>query len=110
MKPLPPSMREKKRYLKFKIHSEEPIEFGELVDEIWDSALDYMGSKHTGEANHWIIKNQYSVEEQKGIIKIRRSYLEDFRSALTLIDSIGDQKAFIEVEKISGSIKKLKKN
>lgn len=110
MKNLPPSIREKKRYLKFKIHCEEEVGFGELVDGVWEASLNYLGSKRTGEANHWVIKNQFDKENQKGVIKIRKSAVDDFRAALTLIDEIGDKKGFIEIQKVSGSIKKLKDN
>lgn len=108
MKPLPPSMREKKRYLKFKIHSEEAVGFGELVDTVWEASLGYLGSKRTGEANHWIIKNQFDREKQEGIIKVENSCVDDFRAALTLVDQIAGKKGFFEVERVSGSIKKLK--
>jgi ribonuclease P/MRP protein subunit POP5 len=108
MKPLPPSIREKKRYLKFKVHSERPVEFGELSDTIWKSCLNYLGSKRTGEVNHWVIKNQFDQESQIGVIKVEKSCLDNFRAALTLIDRIGDEKGFIEVQQVSGSIKKLK--
>lgn len=110
MKPLPPSIREKKRYMKFKVHAEKPVEFGEVVDAIWSSSLNYLGSKRTGEANHWVIKNQFSREEQTGIIKVEKSCLNDFRSALTLIDKIGGEEGFIEIKQVSGSIKNLKDN
>lgn len=108
MKHLPPSIREKKRYLKFKIHSEEPVDFGEVVDAVWNSSLNYLGSKRTGEANHWVIKNQFGKEDQKGIIKVEKSCTDDFRAALTFIDEIGGKNGFIEIQRVSGSIKKLK--
>ncbi|MFT4868104.1 MAG: ribonuclease P/MRP protein subunit POP5 [Candidatus Nanohaloarchaea archaeon] len=108
MKPLPPSIREKKRYLKFKVHAEEPVNFGELSDSVWGSCLSYLGSKRTGEANHWLIKNQFNRSDQTGVIKVEKSCVEDFRAALTLVDKIGDKKSFIEVKRVSGSIKKLK--
>lgn len=107
MKPLPPAIREKKRYLKFKIHSDQVFEFEKVSKEIWGYALNYMGAKATGKANHWFIKNQYNLEDQKGIIKVEKSSLEDFRACLTLINSIENEKAFIEVLGVSGSIKKL---
>ena len=108
MKPLPPSIREKKRYLKFKIHAERDVEFGEIADAIWNSSLNYLGSEKTGKANHWLIKNQFDKDRQTGIIKVERSLLDDFRSSIALIDEIGDKNGFIEIQRVSGSIKKLK--
>lgn len=108
MKPLPPSIREEKRYLKFKVHSEGTADFGEVVDVVWNSSLSYLGSKKTGEANHWVIKNQFDRDNQKGIIKVEKSCVNDFRAALALIDEIGGKSGFIEIQRVSGSIKKLK--
>ncbi|PSG99328.1 MAG: ribonuclease P protein component 2 [Nanohaloarchaea archaeon SW_7_43_1] len=108
MKPLPPSIREKKRYLKFKIHAEKDVGFGEVADAIWDTSLNYLGSEKTGKANHWLIKNQFDKDRQTGIIKIRKSFLNNFRSSLAIIDEIGDKNGFIEIQSVSGSIKKLK--
>lgn len=107
MKPLPPSIREKQRYLKFSIHAEETIEFGEFVDAVWNSALSYMGSKDAGKANHWIIKNKFDEKDQQGVIKVEKSSVDDFRAALTLIDSFAGKNGFVEVTEVSGSIKKL---
>lgn len=110
MKPLPPSIREKQRYLKFKIHAEEEVKFGEVVDTIWESVLGYMGSKDAGKANHWIIKNKFDEDAQQGVIKVERGSVQDFRSALTMIDSFEAKKGFVEVKAVSGSIKKLEGN
>jgi ribonuclease P/MRP protein subunit POP5 len=107
VKPLPPSIREKQRYLKFRIHAEEDVEFGEFVETVWDTVLGYMGSKDAGKANHWIIKNKFSESDPEGVIKVERSSVNDFRAALTLIDSFGGKNGFVEVTEISGSIKKL---
>lgn len=107
MKPLPPAIREKQRYLKFRIHAEEEVEFGELSETIWSSVLSYMGSKDTGKANHWLIKNSFDRKAQEGIIKVERSSLDDFRAAVTLLDSFRGKNGFIEIKEVSGSIKKL---
>lgn len=105
---LPPSLREKQRYLEFSIHSEEKVDLGEVVDSVWNSALNYLGEKGCSEANFWVIGNRFDEGRQEGIIRVRREKEDDIRAALTLIKEIGNRKAFIKVEKTSGSIKKLK--
>lgn len=107
MKPLPPSIREKKRYLRFKVHAEEDVELGEVVDAVWDACLEYMGAKDTGKADHWVIKNQFDGESQEGIVRVERSMVDDFRASLCFVESLGGKKGFIEVTAVSGSIKKL---
>lgn len=108
MKRLPPTLRNKHRYLKFKVHSESDIDIGDFVDAVWKSSLDYLGSKGCSEADFWVIGNQFNEEEQGGVIRVNRDSEEDLRSALTLIDSFKGQKGFVEVKNVSGSIKKVK--
>lgn len=107
---LPPALRQKERYLKFKVHSENDITLGELVDAVWESCLSYLGTKVASEADFWVIGNQFDESRQEGIAKVNREKIDEFRAALTLIDEIGDDKGFIQIEKVSGSMKSLKDN
>lgn len=110
LKRLPPALRQKQRYLKFKVHSEEDVSLGELVDAVWDNCLSYLGTKETSEADFWIIGNRFNEEKQEGIARVSRDKLDDFRAALCLLEKIDDKKAFLRVERVSGSIEKLKDN
>ena len=107
MKPLPPSQREKTRYMKFRVHSEKKAALGDVVDAVWDSALDYLGTSGTGEANFWDIGNKYSEDDQEGVVRVNRDMENDFRAALCLVDKIDGRDGFLEVLKTSGSIKNL---
>lgn len=104
MKNLQPSMRKKTRYIKFKIHSEENIEFSDLVNSFWKISINYLGSKELSSAEPWLIANKYGEEEQIGVIRVNRDYEDDMRAVLTLVNLIGGIKSFIEVENVSGSI------
>ena len=108
MKHLPPTLREDQRYLKFKVHSEEEIDFSEVVESIWDAALGFLGEKDLSRADPWIMKNLYDSSEQRGVIKVNSKAEDDFRASLAFIDSIGGEKAFIAVEQVSGTVKSLK--
>jgi RNase P/RNase MRP subunit POP5 len=108
IKQLPPSQRKSYRYLKFRIHSDQKVELGEVVDSVWDSALDLLGSRGVAEADFWILGDKFNVEEQEGVIKVQRNNKADIRAALTLINSFSGKKGFIEVQKVSGSLKNLK--
>lgn len=105
---LPPALRQKERYFKFKVHSEEDIELGELVDAVWDKCLSYLGTRETSEADFWVIGNQFNEEKQEGIAKVNREKADDFRASLGLIEKIGDEKVVVQITKVSGSMKKLK--
>lgn len=106
MKRLPPAIQEKHRYLKFRIHCGE-FELGEVVDSVWDSALRYMGEKGCAEAGLRIIGNKFEEERQEGVVRVNREREEDMRAALTLIQRISGEKAFLEVKGVSGTLKAL---
>lgn len=106
MKRLPPAIQEKHRYLEFRIHGGE-FEIGEVVDAVWEAALDYLGEKGCAEANFWMIGNKFDEEKQQGIIKVNRKREDDLRAALTLIEQISGEEAFIEVTGVSGTMKGL---
>lgn len=108
MKDLPPSQREKTRYLQIKIHSDSDIEIGPLVNKIWEESISYLGVEGMSKVNMWFMGKEYSSKDKKGIIRIQKDMVDQFVSALLFIDSVDGQECFFEVSKISGSINKLK--
>jgi len=104
MKNLQPSMKENTRYLKFKVHSEKNTEFSDLVETFWENSISHMGENKLSAANPWMIANRYDEEKQEGVVRVNRDFEDDLRAALTLINSIGKEKAFLQVKKVSGSI------
>ncbi|MFB6144981.1 MAG: Rpp14/Pop5 family protein [Candidatus Nanohaloarchaea archaeon] len=107
MKRLPPSQREKQRYLGFRIHSEDDLEIGDIVEAVWSSVLRYMGTKGAGESNFWVIGNKFDEESQEGVIRVRRDYVEDVRAALVTQKHLSGTDGFIEITGVSGSMKSL---
>lgn len=77
------------------------------MDAVWSAALDYMGVKDASRANFWIIENQFRKDEQRGVFRVQRDMVDDFRAAITLVDQIGDAEGFFQVTQVSGSIKDL---
>lgn len=107
MKRLPPSIQEEQRYLRFKVHSEEPKEIGEVVEAVWKGALDFLGTREASKADFWILGNKFDEEKQEGVIRVNASMEEKFRAALTLIDRVGSERACLEVLQVSGALKSL---
>ena len=107
-KPLPPSLRGRRRYLAFQVFSEEKILLQDLINTIWHSLLNFLGETGTSRANIWIIKDTYDEKRQMGILRCSHDIVEDVRAALTLIQRIGDTRVVFRVLGISGSIKATK--
>jgi ribonuclease P/MRP protein subunit POP5 len=107
MKRLPPSIQEDTRYLRFNIHSEKNPEFSELVNILWDTLLNEVGTLELSEADIWIIKNKYNEDEKQGVIQVNRDMEDQVRAALMFIEEIDGEEAFIEVTQTSGAISNL---
>ncbi len=107
-KKLPPSLRLKKRYIIFEAVSEQPIEYGELVNAIWNSLLGFLGDSGTSDARIWIIQNLYDNKNQRGVIRCKHDSVEQVRSALALMGIVGEAKVILRIIGVTGTIKSAK--
>ena len=106
---LPPTLRDKKRYLAYQVISDDKIEFAEINNSMWYSILSFLGEKGTAEADVWIIRNSYEEERKMGLIKCSHTSVEEVRTALALVKKIGENRVIIRVLGISGTMKAAKK-
>jgi len=108
IKPIMPSLREKKRYLVFEIISKQKMEDFKLVSyTIWEKVLQFLGSLHTGNAGIWILQDKF--QNNKGIIKVGHRHVDHLRAALTMIDSIDKTPVIVRSLGVSGILKKAEK-
>lgn len=105
---LPPSMRPPKRYVVFEVISEQPVIYGELVNTIWTTAMEFLGEMGGAEANIWFVHNAYSNETQRGIIKCRHDHVEKVRAVLSVISVVSESKCLIKILGVTGTIKSAK--
>ena len=70
LKPVLPSLREKKRYLVFEVISKGKISNAdEVSDAIWRSSLQFIGQLGAAKAGLMVLNNKWSSELQRGISK-----------------------------------------
>lgn len=105
---LPPSMRPPKRYIVFQVLSEQSINYNELVNTIWTTAMEFLGELGGAEANIWFVHNMYSSENQTGMIKCRHDNVEKVRAILSLISVVSEAKCIVKVLGVTGTIKSAK--
>jgi len=103
LKPVLPSLREKKRYISCDILPKQDISFQTLKKEINSHLL-----RTLGEIGHSKAGIQYIQHNKKMIIRTSNKELTSTRAALMLINKINNKKARIKTAKISGILKKLK--
>lgn len=105
---LPPTLREKERYIVFEVISESPIEYSELSKAVWFTSASLLGDLGSAESHPRIIKNIYSEKTQRGIIRCRHDRTEQVRAALAMIRKIGGKDSIVKVLGITGTIKSAK--
>jgi ribonuclease P/MRP protein subunit POP5 len=109
---LPPSLRERKRYLLFEVMSERELDKRELLKEIWDSMYSLYGDVGASESKLWLI--DYHVRDgtnrnrSVGILRCAHDRVDAVRASLACIHTVNDARVGIRVIKTSGTIKGVK--
>jgi len=104
-KMLPPTIREKRRYIAYEVISDGKIEYGDITEAVVNSAQSLFGDFGLSEMGLWHIMNLYDSEKQRGIIKCAHSAVEKARLAVTAVQMAGETKATINILGVTGTIK-----
>jgi ribonuclease P/MRP protein subunit POP5 len=107
MKPLPPTLRGKKRYIAFKLFVSGHVSKRELIDVILDEGLKFFGELKMSEFGLWVL--EFDVDKGVGFLVCNHRYKGEVIACLSLIDSVSHNNASIQVLGVSGTIKSLKR-
>lgn len=100
-----PSLRESKRYIVFKVHSTERLDYASMQNAAWNSLLNWMGEKDLSRANVRIIKNLWNPGNQTGFIQCSPKFVDAVKMGLSLVHQIGDQRVIFQTLRVAGTIK-----
>ncbi|MBT5022959.1 hypothetical protein HOK51_04515 [Candidatus Woesearchaeota archaeon] len=107
MKPLLPSLRERKRYLVYEIISNGPIQDTKTVSKTFWSAFNrYLGELGCSQAGIMILEDKYNKQNQRGVIRVNNKFVDKIIANLALIDNIDNQKTIVNTVGVSGTLKK----
>lgn len=107
IKPLSPSLRERKRYLAFEIVSEQPIkDFNMVSGAISTKALEFMGEIGCADAGIMILPDKFNSETQRGLLKVNNKHLERMRAVLAMVEQVGGHRVILRSVGASGMINK----
>lgn len=104
MKPYPPTLKEKKRYLVFEIASDRKFGKEQVKRAIQAILHDSLGNMGLADAEFAFI--DFDESAQKGILRCTNTKLERVRAALALLSEIDLYKAFVNIRAVTGSVKK----
>lgn len=96
-----PALREKKRYLAFRIISEDTINRRDLTEELLDSICLLFGDKGESEINPSLM----SYDGRYGILRCQKDRTTDTRAALACINRVRGGRVSIIVLGISGTVR-----
>lgn len=105
MKGLPPALRKKKRYVGFKVYSNEPIARDEVVRAMWRETVGFLGENVTSELDLWVL--DYDETRQVGFLVCSHKQVDKVKACLTLVNSAKGKKLMVHVLGVSGTVKAL---
>lgn len=103
MKILPSSLREKKRYLAFRIDYEgdEPVDRKALQDDVYHASQALLGDAGSAEIGYRLM----DFDGRRGVLRVSLAAVETARAALATVHTIKGQRATIVVAGVSGTIR-----
>lgn len=104
LKPILPSLKERKRYLSFEIISEDNLSVDEVDRAVSDQILNFLGTLDAGKAGVVFLRDKY--KNNKGIIKAGHKHVDKVRTALALTKKINNKEIIIKTNIVSGILKK----
>ena len=111
LKPILPSLREKKRYLVFEAVSKEKITDANAVSgAIYSNSLKFLGQLESAKAGIMVLSNKWDANMQRGIIKVGHRHVDALKASLTFIDKVNNQDAIFKSLGVSGILKKAENN
>lgn len=107
LKPLPSTLRERKRYLVFEVLSKHTnIPLAKASKAIAFTYASLHGSKGAANAGLLYISKRSHDEVSRGMMRVNRKYITDLKASLPLIKEIDGHDVIIRSVGVSGMIKK----
>ena len=106
LKPILPSLREKKRYVVYQILSDKHLE-KDPSKQITDETIKLLGVFDSAKAG--IIPIKYDLKTQTGILKVNHVFVDKLKAVLMLIKEINKKEILIKTIGVSGVLKKTRR-
>ncbi len=102
---LPPTMREKQRYIVIRIISDAPVPYTDFTKALQKLCTQLFGEVTTATMKLWVIKNLYDAENGKAVVKVQHGYVEMLRFCISMVRHIEKQPVVLAVEGVTGTVK-----
>ncbi|HLC22360.1 MAG TPA: Rpp14/Pop5 family protein [Candidatus Nanoarchaeia archaeon] len=105
LKPILPSLREKKRYIAFEVKTEENVDFNEVKTAIESAMKGFLGDLGMAHAGAIFLPDW---KNNHGIVRVNSNMVDHTKASLALVTHIAGQKATVHSVAVSGVINKLR--
>jgi len=102
---IPPTLRERHRYILFHFDSERELSEGQVKDGIYSGILTLLGELGSSLANPKIVS--YNSKTRQGILRCSHEELEKVKASLVLVSGIAGVHCVVRLKRVSGTIRKL---
>lgn len=107
IKPLMPTLREKKRYLVYEVISKNKFDdAGNSSKAILDAAHGFLGILGMAKAGILPMNDQWDYNNQRGIVRVNNKHVESTKAAFNFVTNINGQEAILRSIGASGVLKK----
>lgn len=108
LKPLRPTMREKKRYVVYRLESNNLLEMKIAQNKLIKSINEKLGVFDSAKAG--IIPIGYDQDSQEGIIRVNFGCVDKIRALFVIIGKLMNNDVAIHTKGVSGILKKAQNN
>jgi len=110
IKPLLPSMREKKRYLAYEVISNSKFNDAVSVNKaIYDASNEFLGNLGMAKAGILPINDKWNDKTQRGILRVNNKHVDELKASLIFVKNIQGKEAMVRSVGASGILKKAQK-
>jgi ribonuclease P/MRP protein subunit POP5 len=106
MKPLLPSLKEKKRYVVFEVMCDAQIADNTAYDEIERQLHTYVGDLGVAQAGLQFIRERWDNTRKRGIARVNHTSVDLLRASFVFIESMKNKKVIVRSLGVSGILAK----
>ncbi len=107
-KTLPSSLRDKKRYVVFRVVSDASPDPDALAEMIYETAMELFGEVGMAKGNLWVMKRMYDAEKKIGMVRCSPGFVEECRLILSSVTQIDEVRCILNVLGVTGTIRTAK--
>ena len=109
LKPILPTLRDKKRFIKIEIESCEKFDFQNLSSGFSKVLFKFLGFFKFANSQIWILKDKFDFEKQTFVMKTSLKEKDLVVGCISLLTSLNSKSCNMKILRISGTLKGVEK-